>query len=88
MTVFNSMQRPKRIEVVASNGRSYYFLCKKDDDLRKDARVMEFNALINRLLHQVIRVGMRACVCAHGTMLRALRHDDASCTCARTTSCR
>lgn len=48
--VFSSLQKPKRIGVVADDGRTYYFLCKKDDDLRKDARVVEFNTLINRLL--------------------------------------
>ena len=50
--VFPSLQRPKRIELLASNGQHYFLLCKKDDDLRKDARVVELNALINRLLQQ------------------------------------
>lgn len=48
--IFSSLQKPKRIEFEAHDGRHYYFLCKKDDDLRKDQRVIEFNTLINRLL--------------------------------------
>ncbi|KAI8840920.1 hypothetical protein BC829DRAFT_16893 [Chytridium lagenaria] len=48
--VMNSLQKPRKIQVLGSNGRSYNFLLKPKDDLRKDARLMEFNALINRLL--------------------------------------
>lgn len=33
-----------------SDGRFYPFLCKPKDDLRKDARLMEFNNMINRFL--------------------------------------
>jgi hypothetical protein len=50
--------------------------CKHDDDLRKDARVMEFNALINRLLKQVRALLVAMCdVCAEcrGATARALR---------------
>lgn len=51
----NSKEKPKRIRVQGSDGRDYYFLCKREQhgDLRKDARMMEFNTMINRLL-QVI----------------------------------
>jgi hypothetical protein len=50
IVVFNSLQKPRRVVVRASDGRQYKFLCKKDDDLRKDARVIEFELLIGRLL--------------------------------------
>nr|KAJ0216324.1 hypothetical protein LSAT_V11C300104440 [Lactuca sativa] len=48
--VLSSLQRPKKIILVGSDGIKRPFLCKPKDDLRKDARMMEFNAMINRLL--------------------------------------
>ncbi|KAJ2909348.1 hypothetical protein GGI21_001973, partial [Coemansia aciculifera] len=48
--IMSSLQRPKKITMVGSDGRSYSFLCKPKDDLRKDARLMEFNSMINHLL--------------------------------------
>ncbi|KAJ1905664.1 hypothetical protein LPJ81_001801 [Coemansia sp. IMI 209127] len=48
--VMHSLQRPKKITVLGSDGQKYSFLCKPKDDLRKDARLMEFNSMINQLL--------------------------------------
>lgn len=48
--VLSSLQRPRKIVVTASDGKEYAFLCKPKDDLRKDARLMEFDAMINNLL--------------------------------------
>ncbi|XP_071715523.1 serine/threonine-protein kinase ATR [Rutidosis leptorrhynchoides] len=48
--VLSSLQRPKKIILLGSDGVKRPFLCKPKDDLRKDARMMEFNAMINRLL--------------------------------------
>ncbi|PWA62876.1 ataxia telangiectasia-mutated and RAD3-related protein [Artemisia annua] len=48
--VLSSLQRPKKIILLGSDGVNRPFLCKPKDDLRKDARMMEFNAMINRLL--------------------------------------
>lgn len=48
--VLNSLQRPRKISVKGSDGRVYGLLCKPKDDLRKDQRLMEFNAMINRSL--------------------------------------
>ena len=48
--VLNSLQRPRRISVRGSDGYVYALLCKPKDDLRKDQRLMEFNAMINRSL--------------------------------------
>ena len=48
--VLNSLQRPRKINIRGSDGRVYGLLCKPKDDLRKDQRLMEFNAMINRSL--------------------------------------
>lgn len=45
-----SLQRPKKLVFQGSDGKRYPFLCKPHDDLRKDARLMDFNAMINKLL--------------------------------------
>lgn len=48
--VLYSLQRPRKISIRGSDGRVYGLLCKPKDDLRKDQRLMEFNAMINRSL--------------------------------------
>ncbi|XAR72671.1 Non-specific serine/threonine protein kinase [Bertholletia excelsa] len=48
--ILSSLQRPKKVVLLGSDGIGRPFLCKPKDDLRKDARMMEFNAMINRLL--------------------------------------
>ncbi|KAJ1515917.1 hypothetical protein HMI54_011357 [Coelomomyces lativittatus] len=48
--IMNSLVRPKKMEVTGSDGKLYTFLCKPKDDLRKDARLLEFSGFINRLL--------------------------------------
>ncbi|KAI9986699.1 hypothetical protein PInf_025654 [Phytophthora infestans] len=52
--VMMTKEKPKRIEVLGTDGQLYPFLCKreKNGDLRKDARMMEFNSMINRLLQK------------------------------------
>ncbi|KAG0083919.1 serine/threonine-protein kinase M1 [Podila epicladia] len=50
--VMSSLQRPRKVTAVGSNGQYYTFLCKPKDDLRKDAKVMEFNTLVNMLLRK------------------------------------
>ncbi|KAH9464248.1 hypothetical protein Pst134EB_003780 [Puccinia striiformis f. sp. tritici] len=50
ITIMSSLQKPRKIGIVGSDGRVYPFLCKPKDDLRKDARLMEFNSMINKLL--------------------------------------
>ncbi|KAK9475256.1 uncharacterized protein V1510DRAFT_372646 [Dipodascopsis tothii] len=50
--VMNSLQKPRKITVYGSDGKSYAFLCKPRDDLRKDARLMEFDCMINLLLQK------------------------------------
>ncbi|KAL8715001.1 MAG: hypothetical protein Q9220_000958 [cf. Caloplaca sp. 1 TL-2023] len=48
--VLNSLQKPRKISIRGSDGHVYAMLCKPKDDLRKDQRLMEFNAMINRFL--------------------------------------
>ena len=45
-----SLAKPRKITIRGSNGQIYMFLGKPKDDLRKDARLMDFNAIINKLL--------------------------------------
>ncbi|MCO5595170.1 hypothetical protein L7F22_049209 [Adiantum nelumboides] len=48
--ILASLQRPKKVILYGSDGDEHPFLCKPKDDLRKDARMMEFTTTINRLL--------------------------------------
>ncbi|KAI9023832.1 hypothetical protein CLU79DRAFT_834655 [Phycomyces nitens] len=50
--IMQSLQKPKRIVLIGSDGKRYGFLCKTNDDLRRDARVMEFCYMINNLLRK------------------------------------
>lgn len=46
--VLSSLQKPRRITIRGSDGQTYHLLCKPNDDLRKDQRLMEFNNIVNR----------------------------------------
>ena len=48
--IMASLIKPRKITVFADDGSTHSFLCKPKDDLRKDARLMEFNSIINKLL--------------------------------------
>ena len=48
--VLASLQKPRKLVLKGMDGRRYGILCKPNDDLRKDQRLMEFNAMINRAL--------------------------------------
>lgn len=48
--VYHSKQRPRRININGSDGQSYTFMCKEDDDIRKDNRIMDFNAIVAKFL--------------------------------------
>jgi len=50
VTVMSSLQRPKKIAFMGSDGREYPFLLKPKDDLRKDARMMDLYSMLNRFL--------------------------------------
>ncbi|KAK0554083.1 hypothetical protein OC845_000897 [Tilletia horrida] len=48
--VMSSLQKPRKLGIKGTDGRLYNFLCKPKDDLRKDARLMEFDSMINKFL--------------------------------------
>ncbi|KAG9494230.1 hypothetical protein GDO78_001862 [Eleutherodactylus coqui] len=50
--ILSSLQKPKKISLKGSDGKSYIMMCKAKDDLRKDCRLMEFNSLINKCLRK------------------------------------
>ena len=49
ITILMSMAKPKKLTVHGSNGTTYALVAKKDD-LRKDGRLMDFDAILNKLL--------------------------------------
>jgi serine/threonine-protein kinase ATR len=49
VTVMSSLQHPKKVTMLGSDGKKYHFLLKAGDDLRIDARAMEFIDVINSL---------------------------------------
>ncbi|EJD53664.1 hypothetical protein AURDEDRAFT_53550 [Auricularia subglabra TFB-10046 SS5] len=48
--IMRSMQKPRRITIIGQNGQKHMMMAKPRDDLRKDARLMDFNTIINKLL--------------------------------------
>lgn len=50
--VMSSLQRPRKITIRASDGQNYPFLVKPNDDLRKDARLMDFNGVIQKFIRR------------------------------------
>ncbi|KAL5508165.1 hypothetical protein ACEPAH_5783 [Sanghuangporus vaninii] len=48
--IMKSLAKPRKITLQGSDGKVYMFLGKPKDDLRKDARLMDFNSIINKLL--------------------------------------
>jgi hypothetical protein len=45
-----SLAKPRKVTVKGNDGQIYMFLGKPKDDLRKDARLMDLNAIINKIL--------------------------------------
>lgn len=50
--IITSKQRPRRVKMYGSNGKSYPYLLKGHEDMRQDERVMQLFGLINKLLAQ------------------------------------
>ncbi|KAH9492123.1 hypothetical protein Btru_027012 [Bulinus truncatus] len=50
--ILPSLQKPKKITLLGSDGKNYVMMCKPKDDLRKDCRLMEFNNVINTFLRR------------------------------------
>ena len=57
--VLSSLQKPRKLIVIGSDGQKYPLLCKPKDDLRKDQRLMEFNAMIDRALKRDVEASKR-----------------------------
>ena len=51
-----SLVAPKKITFRGDDGRDYSFLAKPKDDLRRDARFMDMNFLLNKLFRYVARL--------------------------------
>lgn len=49
-SVISSKQRPRKLDIVGSDGRTYTFLLKGHEDIRQDERVMQLFGLCNTLL--------------------------------------
>jgi tetratricopeptide (TPR) repeat protein len=52
VVILSSLARPKKARMIQSDGQGRFFLCKPQDDLRKDYRMMEFNTMVNRFLQR------------------------------------
>uniref|UniRef100_A0A182W7X4 Serine/threonine-protein kinase ATR n=1 Tax=Anopheles minimus TaxID=112268 RepID=A0A182W7X4_9DIPT len=52
LTVLFSLQKPRKITLRGHNGKLYTMMLKPKDDLRKDFRLMEFNAVVKQYLAQ------------------------------------
>uniref|UniRef100_A0A182HML1 Serine/threonine-protein kinase ATR n=5 Tax=Anopheles arabiensis TaxID=7173 RepID=A0A182HML1_ANOAR len=52
VTVLHSLQKPRKISLRGHNGKLYTMMMKPKDDLRKDFRLMEFNAVVKQYLSQ------------------------------------
>lgn len=52
LSVLPSLQRPRRVTLIGSDGNDYIIMMKPKDDLRKDFRLMEFNSVVKQYLHQ------------------------------------
>ncbi|KAI1919319.1 serine/threonine-protein kinase M1 [Ophidiomyces ophidiicola] len=57
--VLLSLQKPRKISIRGSDGQVYGLLCKPNDDLRKDQRLMEYNSMINRFLKRDLESNKR-----------------------------
>lgn len=53
--VITSLARPKKIGIIGSDSRSYNFLLKPKDDLRKDSRILEFFHVLNKLFRWEVK---------------------------------
>ncbi|XP_065080234.1 serine/threonine-protein kinase ATR-like [Ochlerotatus camptorhynchus] len=51
-TILQSLQKPRKITLVGHDGREYTMMMKPKDDLRKDFRLMEFNAVVKQYLYK------------------------------------
>ena len=84
--IMNSMQKPRKITIRGTDGLRYPFLVKPKDDLRKDARLMEFNSIINKLLKKDVESSRRQLCKFVGMRFLRIRHPHVfSCSSERRT---
>ena len=50
--IMPSLVMPKRFTIQGTDGVEYWFLCKPKDDLRKDARFLEFSNMLSRIMQK------------------------------------
>ncbi|CAG8465028.1 34810_t:CDS:10, partial [Racocetra persica] len=50
VNIISSKQRPRKLNLIGSDGKEYQFLLKGHEDLRQDERVMQLFGLVNTLL--------------------------------------
>ncbi|XP_053684897.1 serine/threonine-protein kinase ATR-like [Sabethes cyaneus] len=50
--ILQSLQKPRKVTLIGHDGRDYVMMMKPKDDLRKDFRLMEFNAVVKQYLYQ------------------------------------
>ncbi|QPG72987.1 hypothetical protein FOA43_000291 [Brettanomyces nanus] len=60
VSILSSMQKPRKIYVIGSDNKRYSILCKPNDDLRKDSKLMEFATVMDRLLQTDIESEKRS----------------------------
>lgn len=51
----NSLEKPKRISIIGSDGHEYPFIMKEKEDLRTDQRIMIFHKFLNQYLKTKVR---------------------------------
>lgn len=76
--VMNSLAKPRKITLVGTDGKMYPFLGKPQDDLRKDARLMDFYAIINKLLQSNSESRRRRLCMSGSSLCPASRQSDLS----------
>lgn len=52
IVILMSLQKPRKVVFRGSDGKDYTVMLKPKDDLRKDFRLMEFDAVVKQYLHQ------------------------------------
>lgn len=50
--VMNSKAKPKRIKIISTFGKEYYFLFKGGEDLRNDERIQQLFTLVNSIMRE------------------------------------
>eukprot|EP00771_Trimastix_marina_P000832 gnl/Trimastix_PCT/1865.p1 GENE.gnl/Trimastix_PCT/1865~~gnl/Trimastix_PCT/1865.p1 ORF type:complete len:1904 (-),score=747.44 gnl/Trimastix_PCT/1865:385-6096(-) len=56
LPIIVSKQRPRKLSVIGSDGRTYQYLLKGHEDIRQDERVMQLFGLVNQLMRAHLHV--------------------------------